>query len=538
MQLTVSSLSYSYLSQPEPLFEDVSFTLPEGWTGVVGDNGAGKSTLARLLTGLLPLQAGNVSPAPSSLVVAYCPQDTAVEPVNLMNFAADWSSHALALRDALGIDPEWPYRYATLSGGQAKRVQIACALAVEPDVLVLDEPTNHVDATVRARIVDAMRGYRGIGLVISHDEALLDAVCSRTLRFERMHKDGANRTVVALVAGAASDSGRAMAMADEASRGELARAHAEARRLRGVRAARREKVRDAARAADRKVDRRDHDACKAKKFAKGGKDAGVARAAARMDARVRRAEGATQGIATRAKRYDGDFWPPMEASHVREVAHLDAGLIMPGITQVLERTTIVEGPVSELAIHGTQWHLTADGEESQATAVRIPELSVGPRDRIAFIGDNGLGKSTVLRALVAHLNPHVNALVIEQDTRDTAAAMARLRALDGAARSQVLRAYAQLNADPDRLLADGQCSPGELRKLLLALATVDQVQLIVMDEPTNHLDLSSKHALARALAQYEGALVLVSHDRAFLREALGQWVSALLVRPPAFLDGG
>ena len=82
---------------------------------------------------------------------------------------------------------------------------------------------------------------------------------------------------------------------------------------------------------------------------------------------------------------------------------------------------------------------------------------------------------------------------------------------------------AQLNADPDRILAaSSEPSPGELRKLLLCLGVTRHPHLIIMDEPTNHLDLHSRQALARALAAYRGAVIVVSHDMPFLREAVTQ----------------
>lgn len=112
-------------------------------------------------------------------------------------------------------------------------------------------------------------------------------------------------------------------------------------------------------------------------------------------------------------------------------------------------------------------------------------------------------------------------LVIAQNTsdEDAAHAMMRLDTLSAADRASVLSAYAQLNADPDRLIGGQSPSPGELRKLLLCLALPQHPQLIVMDEPMNHLDLTSKKALARLLRDYPGALIVVSHDEWFLRSA-------------------
>lgn len=91
----------------------------------------------------------------------------------------------MAVRQSPGLDDGWLYRYESLSGGEAKRVQVACALIARPDVLVLDEPSDHVDEPTRAAIAEAMRKFAGIGLLISHDVELIDATCSRCVMFER-----------------------------------------------------------------------------------------------------------------------------------------------------------------------------------------------------------------------------------------------------------------------------------------------------------------------------------------------------------------
>lgn len=165
--LTLTDISYCYPGAPEPLFEHLSATFAAGWAAVLGDNGIGKTTLAKLACGMLSPDSGTVSPNPCKMAVAYCPQRTDETPTNLDDFAADWTGETIAIRDALNIGDDWAYRYETLSGGEAKRLQIACALAGDPDVLVLDEPTNHVDGRTRQAITQAMRRFDGIGIVIS-----------------------------------------------------------------------------------------------------------------------------------------------------------------------------------------------------------------------------------------------------------------------------------------------------------------------------------------------------------------------------------
>ena len=148
---------------------------------------------------------------------------------------------------------------------------------------------------------------------------------------------------------------------------------------------------------------------------------------------------------------------------------------------------------------------------------------MGPRDHIGIDGANGTGKSTVVRALLTSLDTELPALVINQipSEDEQTRLLTQLQGLSNAERPRVLSAYAQLNADPDRLMAGEPLSPGQAQKLALCLGLLRKPQLIVLDEPTNHLDLHSKQALARFLHTYLGALVVVSHDRWFLDEACG-----------------
>ena len=539
IMLTLSHIDFTYPGTPEPLFEDISVSFPQGWTAVLGDNGIGKSTLAAIATGRLTPDAGSVSPAPVRLVIAVCPQLTDEVPDNLEDFAADWSPEALSVRQALRLDDGWLYRYDTLSGGEAKRVQIACALAKRPDLLVLDEPTNHVDEPTRNAIAAAMGGFRGIGVLISHDADLIDATCGRSLIFERRHVGHRNVTVANVYQGGYTQANAQRRANDERDAGLLRSARREHERLRGAQAERFRQVQHANAARDnggRRIDPKDHDARGALHLAKATSlDSGASRVYAQLNGRIAAAERRIASLSVAAKRYDGDIWMDAAPSHRAELIRIGPGVVRFGDAAIVDddaaladgRTPRPDGSsdsvgmCSHLHVGGGVWRISVEGDGHDRVGgivgVRIPLLSVGPRDHIGVTGPNGLGKSTIIRALL-RTAADVRTLTIAQNTAadDARRAMGRLAGLPAKDRARVLSSYAQLNADPDKLLAGESPSPGELRKLLLCLGLLDRPELIVMDEPTNHLDLESKEALARVLAEYPGALVVVSHERWFI----------------------
>lgn len=153
MQLNLTNISYTYPGAVSPAVRDVGVTFSSGWTAVIGDNGCGKSTLARIATRLIEPDSGTVG---SKLFSVYCQQDSSLEPGNLIDFASDWNQEAQRAKALLHIGDDWPWRYDTLSGGQQKRLQIACALYARPDVLVMDEPTNDLDAPTREIVSEAL----------------------------------------------------------------------------------------------------------------------------------------------------------------------------------------------------------------------------------------------------------------------------------------------------------------------------------------------------------------------------------------------
>ena len=148
-----------------------------------------------------------------------------------------------------------------------------------------------------------------------------------------------------------------------------------------------------------------------------------------------------------------------------------------------------------------------------------PELWIAPSDRIAVVGPNGSGKSTLIGLIVERLTLPADRVVYlaqEIDRARGAAVLAEVRRLPSDRLAAVMSVVSCLGSEPQRLIDTEQPSPGELRKILLALGMTRSPQLIVMDEPTNHLDLPSIECLERALGDCPSALLLVSHDVRFL----------------------
>lgn len=506
LNISAAHITFTYPEAPEPLFEDVGTSFPLGWTAVLGDNGIGKTTLIRMLLGQLTPDSGTITPAPGSIITTYCPQETTQQPANLEDFANDWSPDTLCIRDDLGIGDDWPWRYNTLSGGEKKRLQVACALSDNPDALILDEPTNHVDAATRRIIAQALSGFAGVGILISHDAELIDSVASRCLFFERRHTNAGNRTVLTMRPGNYTEALAAQELSNLGEARDLKNAQRTAARIDSVKA---DRAHEAAQSAQKrrgdKIDPKDRDA-----FAKRGmaiytgKDGRAGAASARIDSQVAAAHAKAASIETAAKRYDGELFITARPSHRRELVHLEAQkLTFDPAMRDSENTAATSPAIPGLA---------------------IPDLRVGPRDHIGVRGSNGTGKTTLITALHTHLesaaeDEKIPYLFIPQETskKDTTKALTRLQDLSAAQKALVLSGIAQLNSDPGRILSGEALSPGELRKLLLCLGIVlDEPSLIIMDEPTNHLDLHSIEALGNALSNFPSALILVSHDERFL----------------------
>ncbi|MEZ4405111.1 MAG: ATP-binding cassette domain-containing protein [Polyangiales bacterium] len=164
------------------LFSNVDLHLTRGWYGLVGANGAGKSTLLRVLSGELTPTHGAARVSPADAVIARCDQRVDALDDEVRDLADRADGGASSLRASLRLDPDELARWPTLSPGERKRWQVGAALAREPDALLVDEPTNHLDAEATRWVLDALRRFRGVGVIVSHDRGVLDALPNTILR--------------------------------------------------------------------------------------------------------------------------------------------------------------------------------------------------------------------------------------------------------------------------------------------------------------------------------------------------------------------
>jgi len=490
-------LNISHLSirrGPKLLFRDASFQVHPGQrVGVTGANGCGKSSLFALLRGELSPDAGEAA-YPSNWVVAHVAQETPPDPRPAIEYALDGDEELRAIERAiveaeatgegprlaelhgrleaiggydararaarllhgLGFAPGMELRpVAEFSGGWRMRLNLARALMCRSDLLLLDEPTNHLDLEAVIWLEGWLKGYRGTLLLISHDRDFLDAVCTHIVHIE--HEEAT------LYTGNYSAFERLRAERLATRQAEYARQQREIAHIRGF------------------VDRFKAKASKARQ------------AQSRLKA--------------------------LERMELIAAAHVDSPFHF-----AFRPPEKLPNPL--LRLDGVS---AGYGERPVLRGVR---LILAPGDRIGLLGVNGAGKSTLIKLLAGEMAPLAGECQPAKELRVGYFAQHQLEQLrpEWTPLEHLRHEHPQ---EPEQELRDflggfgftgemalspvAPFSGGEKARLVLALLVYRRPNLLLLDEPTNHLDLDMRNALALALQDFEGAMVIVSHDRHMLR---------------------
>ena len=478
----------TYRLGPRLLFDKASVALPEGArVGFVGRNGTGKTTLFNMISDELHPESGTIT-LPRTTRMGRVEQEAPGGPTTLIDFVLaadverasltaeaenatdpgriadihtrliDIDAHAAPARAAtilsgLGFDKDAQERaLSEFSGGWRMRVALAAVLFSQPDFLLLDEPTNYLDLEGTLWLIDYLATYPATMLVVSHDRDMLDAVCDHIL-----HLDRAKLTLW---------------------RGNYDSFERQRREQQAVQLKHQKKQEDQRKHLQAFVDRFRAKASKARQ----------------AQSRVKMLE-KLQPISAMT---DSDVLPILIPSPLKPMSP----------------------PI--IAMEGVS---TGYGDTQVLSRLN---LNISNDDRIGLLGANGNGKSTFAKLVANRLAPITGAMrrsqkldigffaqhqVEELDTTKTPYnCLAEL--MRGAPESKIRARCAQfgfpnIKADTSVL----QLSGGEKARLMMGLATFHGPHLLILDEPTNHLDIDSRAALIEAINDYEGAIILISHDR-------------------------
>ncbi|WP_267379917.1 MULTISPECIES: ABC-F family ATP-binding cassette domain-containing protein [unclassified Sphingomonas] len=466
------------MAAPILSYEDLGIVQGSGWLfrhldihigprdrlALIGRNGAGKTTLLKLIGGSVDADEGRRTVVPGTRIVMLEQEPDLRGVATLRDYVmggadAPLPHEADAIADQLGIDLSRDA--ASASGGERRRAAIVRALAQDPDVLLLDEPTNHLDIAAIEWLEDWLKRFRGAFVVISHDRTFLTRLTRQTLWLDR----GAIRR--AEIGFGGFEAWTEQVYAEEARQAE------------------------------------------------------------RLDARLKIEEHwLLRGVTGRRRRNQGRL------TQLKEMRAERAAMMGPqGSANLVTGTDDAKSKVVIDAKHVTKGF---GAGESRRTIIGDLTLRVTRGDRIGIVGRNGAGKSTLLKLLTGEIEPDggsiklaksLDAVVIDQQ-RSLMAPEKTVREVvaDGGDWIEVLGTKKHIHGylkeflfDPNMVEAKiGSLSGGERSRLLLAREFARPSNLLVLDEPTNDLDLETLDLLQEVIADYDGTVLIVSHDRDFL----------------------
>lgn len=482
--LSLQNISKSFGSRT--LFEDLSFgVFPGEKIGLLGSNGAGKSTLLKILAGTIKPDSGQVH-LRKNLSLCHIPQteefdpnQTALEFVEkkLLSCGMDPEEAPIQATIGLGVAgfEDMEVKSPSLSGGWKKRLQLAVAVAMEPELLILDEPTNHLDWEGLIWIEGWLKSFKGCLLLVSHDRQFLQNLCRRTIEIHAAYENGV--------------------LSFDLGYEEF---------------------------LDKKAD--------------------YLEAQMQLESRLsnkarRELEWLRAGVKARTTK---------SRSRMKEAYNL-----LDKVSDVKDRNRATKAR-SNLTIDATQRLskklIDLDGVDigyAEKPLIKNLTTTFGPKTCLGILGENASGKTTLIKTLLQQMPPlsgklefaeNLQIVYFEQTRSDLPMDKNLMQFLgDGGDfvlfqnRSTHVAGYASRFLFPSEKmqLPIAQLSGGEQARLLIAKNLLQPADILILDEPTNDLDIETIEVLEAALMDFEGLIILVSHDRYFLNRLGNRFLGIL-----------